>query len=231
VLNCLLAEWLLTQRYRYTLSVFLAESGSSTLPRLGRADLLRLVGVLPESRVHALLMSGGSKRSSGSSGDDSQDQEPRSSSSPDVSLAEAMVDALGLLGGHVSTHAACCQTDGPGRGGGGSAIGAISSQQLMQRLQAIEEEYRRKSSCLEQAAAQSLDERVAACQRECEARYAAQLAEQLAAARQSEAAAAREQEAGVWRQRLQEDRTKLEVEHQARLDHLNKRVGNMLPQC
>ncbi|GAB4816945.1 hypothetical protein N2152v2_003991 [Parachlorella kessleri] len=42
VLNCVVTEYLLRQEYPYTLSVFLAESGTHKLPQLSHADLLRL---------------------------------------------------------------------------------------------------------------------------------------------------------------------------------------------
>lgn len=241
------------QRYTYTLSVFLSETGSGTLPRLSRADLLRLVGVMPESKVHALLTSssfdagisgggwGGAESGEEEVGADGTAADGRSSP---ASLAERMVATLGMLGGRVSTHAAACQTcdceDGPGweglnwassrsRRGSGSAEAAAAgagSQQLAARLAAIEEEYKRKSGALETTSAASLEERMAAYQRECDARCAAQLAERLAALREGELVTVREEEAGRHAAALTAERAALAAAHQERLAALHKQVIN-----
>jgi oral-facial-digital syndrome 1 protein len=230
ILNCLVCEYLLIQQHKYTLSVFLSETGSGALPQLSQADILRLVGVLPDSKVHALLTGGGSGGvgsvlSSGAEGGaaSAAGAPPRSRC-----LAESMVEALGSLGSRVSTHNAACQTStaeascgGVGAAGGG---GSVSSQQLAQRLQAIEAEYCRKSSQLEAAAAQSLEDRMAAYQRDCDARCAAQLQERLAAIREAELAAVREQEAGRHAQLLEAERRGLQQEHQQRLAKLRAQV-------
>lgn len=204
VLDCLVAEFLLAAQHKYSLSVFLAETGSGALPQLARADILRLIGVLPESRVHALLTAG-SPDSGGSS----------ATAAP--CLAESMVAALGTLGGRVSTHTTAAQTDSDGSGDGS---GAPSSCQLAQRLQQVEEEYRRRSGQLEAASAEALETRMAAYRRECEARCEAQLQERLAAARGAEAAAAAEQEAGRHRRELEAERDALQAAHRERLAQL-----------
>lgn len=214
VLNCLVAEYLLARQHRYSLSVFLAESGSGSLPQLSRVDLLRLVGVAPESRVHTLL-AGGSPNYEGC-------------------LAEGMVAALGVLGGAVSTHAAGCQTEGDEvavcSGGRGDTTGGATliSTQLAQRLQQIEEEYRQRSTQVEATAAVALEERMAAFQRECEGRCAAQLQVRLAAARDSEVAAARAAKAQAATQQLEAERARLERIHQERQAALGAREEELL---
>ena len=233
ILNCLVCEYLLAHQHKYTLSVFLSETGSSALPQLSHADILRLVGVLPDSKVHALLTAG-----SGSGGLPSGGAEGGAASAagdPPHSrcLAEGMVAALGSLGSHISTHNAACQTsDAEASNGAGGAAGgvcgggggSVSSQQLAQRLQAIEAEYCRKSSQLEAAAAQSLEDRMAAYQRDCDARCAAQLQERLAAFREAELAAVREQEAERHAQLLEAERQGLQQEHHQRLAKLRAQV-------
>jgi oral-facial-digital syndrome 1 protein len=227
ILNCLVCDYLLAQQHKYTLSVILSETGSGALPQLSHADILRLVGVLPDSKVHALLTAG-----SGSGGLPSGGAEGGAASAagdPPRSrcLAEGMVAALGSLGSHISTHNAACQTsDAEASNGAGGAAGGcgVSSQQLAQRLQAIEAEYCRKSSQLEAAAAQSLEDRMAAYQRDCDARCAAQLQERLAAFRDAELAAVREQESGRHAQLLEAERQGLQQEHHQRLAKLRAQV-------
>lgn len=241
VLNCLVSEFLLAQRHSYTLSVFLAETGSGTLPRLGRVDMLRLLGVLPGSKVHALLACGtsvqagagrsaaeGSAATTGAGGMDAPAVDAGES------LAERMVAALGVLGGRISTHASACQTGEDSAAAAWSSgscsdaalatAGLASSQQLAARLAAIEEEYQRKSGSLGAAAAAGLEERMAAYQRECDARCAAQLEQRLAALRQGELAAAREEEAARHATALAAERAGLAAEHQRRMAALNKQV-------
>ena len=143
-------EYLLSQQYRYTLSVFLAESGTHNLPQLSHADLLRLVGVAHGSHVHTLLVS----RSEAGSG----------------CLAAGILEALAHVEGSVApTITAGCQTDEQ----------PAASTALLSRLAAIEEEYQERSKQVEVVAAQSVEARVAACQQECERRYAAQLQAEL----------------------------------------------------
>jgi hypothetical protein len=224
VLNCLLAEHLLAQQYRYTLSVFLAESGSGTLPRLEHADILRLVGMLPESKVHALLSCGGRATSGAGGSHGEPGGVPEDPHQAPASLAEAMLSALGRLGGHVSTAAAGCQTDACGSDGSGcGAPGPLPSRQLLDRLQQVENEWRRKSSAAEKTAVLALEERMAAYQRECEARCAAQLREQLAALREGELAEVQRREAARHQQQLEAERAALQAAHQERLAELHRR--------
>ncbi|KAL4425468.1 hypothetical protein ABPG75_009484 [Micractinium tetrahymenae] len=233
VLNCLVSEFLLAHRYTYTLSVFLAETGSGALPRLGRADLLRLLGVLPESKVHALLTGASSTQLGAAPTAAAAPADGCDGAATDAaaSLAERMVAALGVLGGRVSTHVAACQTGEDSAGWSAhAAAGPTSSQQLAARLAAIEEEYRRKSAALEAAAAASLEERMAAYQRECDARCAAQLEQRLAALRQSELAAVREEEAARHTAALAAEHAVLTAEHQQRLAALHKQEEELLEQ-
>ena len=205
VLNCLVAEHLLVRRLKYSLSVFLVESGSGALPQLPCADVLRLVGVLPESSVHTLLMAAPGHKG----GSDESDASSSSGSPPALSLAERMVAALGALGGRVTTAAAACQT--------GEDSGAPSPLQLGQRLAAIEDEYRRKSTQLEAAAAERLEQRMAAYQAECDTRCAAQLQDRLAALREGELAAVRGHEAEAHARALEAERGALQAAHLQRL--------------
>lgn len=226
VLNCLVGEYLLARGHAYSLSVFLAESGSGALPQLGRADLLRLVGVAPGSRLHTLLAGPGAG---------------------EACLAEGVVAALGELGGETSTNAVAtassnataaaapaCKAEGAGQGSsqGGAApasgSGVLSSTQLAARLQAVEDDYRQRSAQAEAAAAAVLEERVAALQRECEARYAAQLAERLAAAREGEIAAARSAAEEAAARQVETERARLERAHAERLAALAAREEEIL---
>lgn len=225
VLNCLVAEHLAASGHKYALSVFMAESGSGGLPRLSRADLLRLLGVLPGSQVHALLTHGGGC----SSPPAAEGSGPDATATP--SLAEAVVAALGRLGGHISTAAAACQT-GDGTPGPGSTAttssGAPSSQELAARLAAIEDEYRRRSTQQEAASAAALEERMAEFQRQCEARCAAQLAERLASLRDGELAAVRAEERERHRAELEAERAALAAAHQERLAALHRQEEELL---
>lgn len=225
VLNCLVAEHLAASGHKYALSVFMAESGSGGLPRLSRADLLRLLGVLPGSQVHALL----TQEPSCSSPPAAEGGSPDATATP--SLAEAVVAALGRLGGHISTAAAACQT-GDGTPGPGSAAttsgGAPSSQYLAGRLAAIEDEYRRRSTQQEAASAAALEERMAEFQRQCEARCAAQLAERLASLRDGELAAVRAEERERHRAELDTVRAALAAAHQERLAALHRQEEELL---
>lgn len=247
VLNCLVSEFLLAQRHTYTMSVFLAETGSGGLPRLGHADLLRLLGVLPESKVHALLtcepstqLGAAPQAAEGAGAVEGAPGVDNPASGAASSLVERIVAALGVLGGHVSTQAAACQAgeDGVAEGWGVNsscddalaATGPASSQLLSTRLAAIEEEYRRKSGALEAAAAASLEERMAAYRLECDARCAAQLEQRLATLRQEGLDAAREEAAAKHAAALAAERAALAEEHQRRLAALNKQVCR-LPGC
>lgn len=241
VLNCLVCEFLLAQRHTYSLSVFLAETGSGALPRLGHPDLLRLLGVLPESKVHSLLTCGSATQLAASPGAAEGASAPAGAgdgqaqaADAGASLAERMVAALGVLGGRVSTQASACQTgeDSPAAAwdaGSGcdhtlAGAGQASSLQLATRLAAIEQEYQRKSGALEAAAAASLEERMGAYQQECDARCAAQLEQRLAALRQGELAAAREEAAAQHAAALAAERAALAEAHQQRLAALNTQV-------
>lgn len=222
VLNCLVAEFLLARRHTYSLSVFLAESGSASLPRMPRADILRLVGVVPESKVHALLASSGGSVEGGGDG-----AAGHAEAEADC-LAERIVAALGELGGRVTTSATACQTDagwdGCGVDAGDVALVLPASQHLAARLAAVEEDYGQKAAALEAAASASLEERLAGYQRECDARCAAQLAEQLAALRAGELAAVREEEASRHAAALAAERATMTAAHQERLARLNAQV-------
>lgn len=224
-MNCMLSEYLQAQQYRYTLSVFLVESGSSSMPSLCHSDILRLIGVLPETRVHSLLTccsisSAGDSRSS-SSGSSRPDCVGKSGP---LSLAECMVEALGSLGGRVVTRSSACQTV-EGSDGGGAAP---SSHQLKQRLQSIEDQYSNKRSLLNQAAEVGLEERMAAYRRECDLRCTAQVEARLAALRQGELAAARQEEEMRFKQLLQAEKAALQQADQERQAQLHQREEEAL---
>lgn len=228
VLNCLVAEQLAASGHKYALSVFMAESGSGGLPRLSRPDLLRLLGVLPGSQVHALLTQESSCSTPPCPAEG--DGPGRTASTQHASLAEAMVAALGRLSGHVSTAAAACQTgdDAAGPSGMPTRDRAPSSQELAARLAAIEDEYRRRSTQQEAASAAALEERMAEFQRQCEARCAAQLAEQLTALREGELAAVRAEEAERHATLLDGERGALAAAHQERLAALHRQEEELL---
>lgn len=185
------------QQYRYTLSVFLAESGAHKLPQLSHADLLRLAGVVPGSRVHALLTA----RSAAGGG----------------SLAAVMVEALGALESAAPTVSTGAQTEEQ----------PAASAALLARLGAIEAEFAQRSAALEAASARSLEERMAEFQRSCEARYREQLAAEVARVREGEVAVVREAEAARHAQQLAAEREALQRGYQEQLDKLRTQVGLM----
>ncbi|PRW58983.1 basal body [Chlorella sorokiniana] len=230
VLNCLVAEHLAASGHKYALSVFMAESGSGGLPRLSRGDLLRLLGVLPGTQVHALLALGDGGSAATAGGERPSPDSTSPASTHQTSLAEAMVAALGRLGGHISTAAAACQTiDGAAGPAGAAATGvAPSSQELAARLSAIEEEYRRRSTQQEAASAAAVEERMAEFQRQCEARCVVQLAEQLAALREGELTAVRAEEAERYRAQLDGERAALAAAHQERQAALHRQEEELL---
>lgn len=230
VLNCLVAEHLAASGHKYALSVFMAESGSGGLPRLGRADLLRLLGVLPGSHVHALLTQEVSSSTQYAAAATAGTDGSAPASTQPASLAEAIVTALGRLGGHISTAAAACQTGDSAAGSNCTLAsgGAPSSQELAARLAAIEEEYRRRSTQQEAASAAALEERMAEFQRQCEARCATQLAERLAALKEGELAAVRGEERERHSAELERERAALAAAHQERLGALHHQEEKLL---
>lgn len=84
-------------------------------------------------------------------------------------LAAGLVGTLAQLEACAPLNSVGCQTEEQ----------PAASTQLLARLGQIEGEFRQRSSQLEAQLAQSAEERVAEVQRECEARFAAQLQAQV----------------------------------------------------
>lgn len=192
-------EYLLGQQYKYSLSVFLAESGTHKLPALSHADLLRLVGVAPGSKLHSLVLA----RSAAGDG----------SGGCGGCLAAGIVEALPHVEACAPTLSAACQTDEP------------PAVVLTARLAAVEREFLQRSEAVERQSARVLEERVAECQRACEARYAEQLRAQVARVREAEVGAAREAEAARHERLLAAECAALQRAHQEQLDKLRAQVG------
>lgn len=200
VLNCLVSEYLATRSFRYTLSVFVAESGTQALPSLGRADLLRLAGVAPGSEVERLV----------------------DAASARGSLAGGMLAALARLSAEGAAAAAAdvgCQTVSVAPGG---------KLALVARLEGIEAEYHAKSAALEAKGAASLEQRVAAFQRECEERHRLAFERKLQAVREGELAAARAEEARKYAAELERERAKLAAQHAEALARVRSQEEELL---
>ena len=242
VINSVVAEYLQSRRHKYSLSVFLAETGGEALPQLSRADTLRLAGVPPGTHVHDLLLAHhGQSRGAGGCGSSAASACDRGGGdhlmphSPTAcgeggSLAEGMVDVLATL---ASAHAATEATEATAAAAAPSPALAPSSQQLQQRLQQIDDAYRQRSSAAAAAAEQSMAQRMEQYQRDCDTRCAAQLEQRLARLREGELAAARQAEAARCQQLVEGERWRLQAEHQERLGRLHAQVrrGAMIFVC
>eukprot|EP00753_Platysulcus_tardus_P003661 PLAT12477.7.p2 GENE.PLAT12477.7~~PLAT12477.7.p2 ORF type:complete len:705 (-),score=370.78 PLAT12477.7:654-2726(-) len=94
---------------------------------------------------------------------------------------------------------------------------------LHRQLRAVHDDYMVKSESERAVPAATMEERMLAFQRDCEARYADQLAEELERMRTSELNAMRLEESIAYRQQLESARTELQREYEARFRKLKAR--------
>ncbi|PNH04643.1 Oral-facial-digital syndrome 1 [Tetrabaena socialis] len=198
-LNSMIADYMRTVQYNYSLSVFMEESGVESRPLLTEDELLDVLKIDRETSFFQSFMKARAHAETGSD------------SSFIMNLVSAIAEAAAAKGKESFT-----QTIGGDR------------YQMEVRMKQLEDEYQARLRSSRMAPGAGVEERMALYRQEIEEQAAAEVARQVERIREMEVAAARLDEAAKARRAMEAERLELDHLHSERLTKLRQREEEMM---
>ncbi|XP_071087018.1 centriole and centriolar satellite protein OFD1-like [Haliotis cracherodii] len=197
--NSLVADHFKACQYDYSLSVFLPESGLSQDKVFSMPDILQLLHISPQSRLHARLTSAVNSKSS-------------------KGFLWQFLSEMSAL--HASaTHEFGVQTDL-------IRVGPLTS--LDDKLQSLEDLYSSRRDEHMRTGVVAVEDRLLSYQRQLEDRYNSELKRELARMKDTEIARIRLEEREECRRQMDQQRRELERTYQSKYDALVERERNSI---